>query len=60
MHLFVLPLLLSAALCSAKPHAFVTRQTTTNQTIYAYGTNISGLPLVYGVSDGNFLPENAS
>jgi hypothetical protein len=54
MHLTaLLPLLLSAALTSAKPHPFITRRTTTTDTtIYAYGTNISGLPLVYGNSDG--------
>ncbi len=41
------------AFSTAKPHPFVTRQTTTTSaTIYAYGTNISGLPLVYGLSDG--------
>lgn len=53
MHPF-LPFLSLAflSLTAAKPHSFIKRQETTNTTIYAYGTNISGLPLVYGVSDG--------
>ncbi|KAN0099925.1 hypothetical protein V8E51_013700 [Hyaloscypha variabilis] len=54
MHLpTFLTLLPFLAFSTAKPHPFVTRQTTTTSaTIYAYGTNISGLPLVYGLSDG--------
>ncbi|KAH8790378.1 hypothetical protein F5882DRAFT_460885 [Hyaloscypha sp. PMI_1271] len=63
MHLTaLLPLLLSAALTSAKPHPFITRRTTTTDTtIYAYGTNISGLPLVYGNSDGlAYIADNTS
>jgi hypothetical protein len=56
MHLTtLLPLFPLLAFSYAKPHPFVTRQTTTtDSTLYTYGTNISGLPLVYGVSDGTF------
>ncbi|CZR56711.1 uncharacterized protein PAC_06600 [Phialocephala subalpina] len=47
--LSVLPLL--AGLCSAVPH-HSKRAVTTGVQLYAYGTNISGLPLYYGVNDG--------
>ena len=45
----ILPFLLTLTLTSATP--LIPRAISTNTTIYAYGTNISGLPLVYGVSD---------
>jgi hypothetical protein len=70
MHLPILSTFLPFLTFSvAKPHPFVTRQTTTTTgaTIYAYGTNISGLPLVYRLSDGlayiadtSSLPSNLS
>lgn len=44
----IVPLL--AASCSAIPHS--KRATTEDVTIYAYGTNISGIALTYGSADG--------
>ena len=56
MHLLsILPLLSLSLLSitSATPHPFIARRAAvSNTTIYAYGTNISGLPLAYGISDG--------
>lgn len=47
--LSVLPLL--AGLCAGVPH-HSKRTISTGIELYAYGANISGLPLYYGVNDG--------
>ena len=45
-----------AGLCSAVPHE--KRTIDTAVTLYAYGTNISGLSIYYGVDDGkSTFPE---
>jgi hypothetical protein len=53
MHSKILLSILSllAASCSALPPTFK-RDISTNVTLYAYGTNISGLSLYYGNADG--------
>jgi hypothetical protein len=48
----ILPLV--ASVCSAVPYNNK-RTITTAVELYAYGTNISGIPLSYGNTDGNFF-----
>lgn len=57
MHLpnFIFALSLLTTSCSALPSHFK-RDISTNVTLYAYGTNITGLTLYYGNTDGIPLP----
>jgi hypothetical protein len=57
MHIvnFIPVISLLTAVCSAVPHSHpqaARRDVSTDVTLYAYGTNISGIPIVYGNSDG--------
>lgn len=53
--LFIFPILTS--FCSAAPRE--KRAVQTGVKLYAYGTNVSGLAIYYGVDDGTLLPYNS-
>jgi hypothetical protein len=53
----VLPLI--ASICSAKTHFIRATKAQDDVILFAYGTNISGLALAYGNSDGDTIEPQA-